>query len=1412
MQPSPKEATTNGDPSPDSASADLKHQLEEIIRNNHSDKLETLFRSRDDLLETSLPYELKEDGGVEVLSITLLALAAALGKTSIVEYLLEQNANVNSRDPKYGETALHLASRNGHIEVVDLLLSRHAAVNLEGRNGLSPLHLAARYARTDIAASLLDAKANLSQRDNNRNTPFITASLYGQLEALKLLWERGSKDQLNEANIASNGPLHVACYNNRLDTVKWLLSVGAAVDKPGMKKRSSLILACEKGYVEVIEMLLNHGADLHRGYDSLHQSPILWSCYHAQLQSLKTVLKRGALVRSVDDQGNTCFHKAVFSSQESPGKLKAILDELISAGADIDKTNIFGHPPLYVACRDQKPDLVKHLVDLGANIDYITPHGSNALVEACCKPNSQIVNLLLERKADVTITNNHGLTALALACKFNRLENVKALLKNGAKPAVYSKDRHTPLYNAAVSEHIEVALELLATLDYYPKYPATEKAFTEYSINTAAVVKIEDKLLKKFEKGKFPESERLPAILHWAIANGALTLAQQCISHDPQVLSWERNGATWLHIAAQYGQTQLLQPGTGALRVEMRPAAFHGTNVRARAEGNITALHVAVVNANVEIARLLLEMLPAHSQKVGAIMDRNTQGESSLTISIKKGCKDLEELFWAKISELGATDTGLMESDPAMATQILELLAQYEIPGHEVVLNKLLQLWFRGGSLHHDTQDFTTLDWAVNRAQVPVLWWLLSKGGYSSGNAIAKALRLVPGDYPATDVRHHVKELLLQPPAILDAVANPDTGRITLAPAPVDGNKPSLQIHGNIVDIYSNDETINIPYKRASVRDIVYDRGPKSLMMEAKEDLSQRDLNALKTRLRQHLPDQGGNTRFQHDDAAPGDELSNGNTSNLRLRWIHLPVNELQLMRDLVCRLSHDSNRLELDHSVLMKHFNRNWTELAAGGKRSYMKPQCVRSRMSPTAYPSSTSAGSQTSSEGTTCTALYMPYLTVGNYKRRETDCGIHGPDQPDQPVGLQLEESMNSRNLREVSHKPMTLDQYYYPTITDTNKRDGDQVVSRILKQEHGREMKILMVNSLWIWIIDEKTIITATAEDPDQESKSNLLRTTLDNILYGGSRTQFERATTVESVMEFILGVAIGSFMGKSIPVAGSKKGPIEIFRESIRTVTNEENELFEEFLTGLKHEAEQSGILLGKSLRNRRHVISSETKLLQTTRDICDELQILRSLAEDQDIVWKQAFSSNGPRSDSHYYHSHTPVDIKKELDEILLEAEQTTDYIGTLLDLRQAEYSRIQAQDSARQANSIIVFTFATIIFLPLSFLSSLFALDVSTFPHQSGELKYEGWFLFPILFGVTAVFSIPALALAWNVNAIATWFWRWTKDGSTEHQKHQTDSYVDVVRGDVSEQQSTNRGLRRRFGIKRRKTGGRVLP
>jgi len=76
-----------------------------------------------DLLErfkgTSLDYYLREEKG-----LTPLMLASAMGYPDVVRLLLERGANRNALTKKHRTFALWLAGRNGHIEVMQLLLGR----------------------------------------------------------------------------------------------------------------------------------------------------------------------------------------------------------------------------------------------------------------------------------------------------------------------------------------------------------------------------------------------------------------------------------------------------------------------------------------------------------------------------------------------------------------------------------------------------------------------------------------------------------------------------------------------------------------------------------------------------------------------------------------------------------------------------------------------------------------------------------------------------------------------------------------------------------------------------------------------------------------------------------------------------------------------------------------------------------------------------------------------------------------------------------------------------------------------------------------------------------------------------------------------------------------------------------------
>eukprot|EP00004_Rigifila_ramosa_P017889 TRINITY_DN4400_c0_g1_i4.p1 TRINITY_DN4400_c0_g1~~TRINITY_DN4400_c0_g1_i4.p1 ORF type:complete len:895 (+),score=217.72 TRINITY_DN4400_c0_g1_i4:60-2744(+) len=70
----------------------------------------------------------------------LVCVAAKCGHTEIIQYLIDEGADIESQD-KQGNTALHLACENGHPDVVIILLQYGANENAENDNGRTPLSL-----------------------------------------------------------------------------------------------------------------------------------------------------------------------------------------------------------------------------------------------------------------------------------------------------------------------------------------------------------------------------------------------------------------------------------------------------------------------------------------------------------------------------------------------------------------------------------------------------------------------------------------------------------------------------------------------------------------------------------------------------------------------------------------------------------------------------------------------------------------------------------------------------------------------------------------------------------------------------------------------------------------------------------------------------------------------------------------------------------------------------------------------------------------------------------------------------------------------------------------------------------------------------------------------------------------------
>lgn len=129
---------------------------------------------------------------------TPLHIAAAEGRSEIVEYFLDTeliNVNATKRN---GNTPLHEAVLGGHIAVIKLLLSaKDIDVNAKNNDGSTPLHLAVECDHFDVVKELTmkPEKKNVLQRkyvdvnitDSDNKTPLHLANECGHVEIEKLL-------------------------------------------------------------------------------------------------------------------------------------------------------------------------------------------------------------------------------------------------------------------------------------------------------------------------------------------------------------------------------------------------------------------------------------------------------------------------------------------------------------------------------------------------------------------------------------------------------------------------------------------------------------------------------------------------------------------------------------------------------------------------------------------------------------------------------------------------------------------------------------------------------------------------------------------------------------------------------------------------------------------------------------------------------------------------------------------------------------------------------------------------------------------------------------------------------------------------------------------------------------------------
>lgn len=358
--------------------------------------------------------------------------AAGLGDTNALVMLLATHAaRINARDP-IGDTALHWATRSGALSAVGLLLARGADAALTNFAGDTPLHLA------------LGAEDEANTRFKRYHGPEIVADLLS------------ARVPLEVANADGLTPLAVAAQR-RNESVKLLLGHGALANPTNAFARPPLLLAAEAGIEDLINLLLDHGADP-KARDS-KGAPVL----HILLEHTSNlgviehlVSNRRFGINDPDAHGDTLLHKAMaipggvrqytappnlvqsfgqrFRPVEmalekleerrvleaSPGPRQVlVVGFLLNAGSDPNAKNKLGETPLHVLGRDD-PDFV--------------PQHSPSLTDQDRKyfrAEITAAQMLLKAGAKISARDNRGESPLGRAIRLKRTKWAEMLHELG---------------------------------------------------------------------------------------------------------------------------------------------------------------------------------------------------------------------------------------------------------------------------------------------------------------------------------------------------------------------------------------------------------------------------------------------------------------------------------------------------------------------------------------------------------------------------------------------------------------------------------------------------------------------------------------------------------------------------------------------------------------------------------------------------------------------------------------------------------------------------------------------------------------------------------------------------------------------------------------------------------------------
>ena len=328
---------------------------------------------------------------------TALMMASRTGSIAAVKVLLDHKADTNLKETWGGTTALMWAVSEHHPDVVQLLVDRGADVNAKsnfvpsasgrGFEGTKPVAAQPNQSVEEFASGLL--------------TPLMFAARENDLESARILIKAGA--DVNAAGGDGKDALGLALFNGSYNVADLLIDSHADVNHADAQRFTPLFWAVDRRNMEtapnfpwmitvdplpVIKKLLDAGANpnavinatprarMREGSPRLvYATTLMRAAFSGDIELVKLLLAHGADPHIASSDRETTLMAACgtgfingYHRLRPPAERLEVVKLLVGLGEDVNAADSYGITPLMVAANLGDIEVVKYLISQGADL------------------------------------------------------------------------------------------------------------------------------------------------------------------------------------------------------------------------------------------------------------------------------------------------------------------------------------------------------------------------------------------------------------------------------------------------------------------------------------------------------------------------------------------------------------------------------------------------------------------------------------------------------------------------------------------------------------------------------------------------------------------------------------------------------------------------------------------------------------------------------------------------------------------------------------------------------------------------------------------------------------------------------------------------------------------------------------